>query len=276
MFLRLRRRYRTICEWIERKLTTVNEAPIFVLGNQKSGTTAIAVLLAERAGLSVEYDLTIGHGALVADIHQGRESLEALVEQNRLEFSREVVKDPNFTFLYKPLRERFPDAKYVMVMRDPRDNIRSILDRLNLPGGNTALKRSQYDEMTFGWKMVVDGSWMGIEDGNYIDRLAERWNRAAHMYLGNQNNIELIRYEDFIQRKVAAIDNLVSRLGEKKENQIEGKVDQQFQPRGHRRDVSWSSFFGKSNLKRIEKRCAKAMNAIGYGDYRTLEREHTS
>jgi hypothetical protein len=124
--------------------------------------------------------------------------------------------------------------------------------------------------------MVVDGSWMGIEDGNYIDRLAERWNRAAHMYLGNQNNIELIRYEDFIQRKVAAIDNLVSRLGEKKENQIEGKVDQQFQPRGHRRDVSWSSFFGKSNLKRIEKRCSEAMNAIGYGDYRTLEREHTS
>lgn len=75
--------------WFERQLATVNESLIIVLGNQKLDTTAIAVLLAERAGLSVAYDLTIGHRALVADIYQGTAALDALVGGNQLEFSGE-------------------------------------------------------------------------------------------------------------------------------------------------------------------------------------------
>jgi hypothetical protein len=71
---------------IERELATANESPIIVLGNQTSGTAAIAVLLAERAGLSIAYDLTVGQSALV--VHRGRASLDTLVEQNQLEFSR--------------------------------------------------------------------------------------------------------------------------------------------------------------------------------------------
>jgi len=267
---RTRRKYRQIHEWIERKLATINEAPIFVLGNQKSGTTAISVLLAERAGLSFDYDLTVGHSSLIVDIYQGTAPLSALVAENQLEFSREVVKDPNLTFLYEPLRERFPEAKFGMVVRDPRDNIRSILDRLELAGDKTTLDPSWSEQMTNGWGRVIDGGWMGIEGETYIDHLAGRWKRAARIYLDHQDNIELIRYEDFVEGKVSAIDDLVSRLGEELKNGIEEKVDQQYQPRGGRRDADWLSVFGEENLERIESKCTEEMRALGYTNFRIL------
>jgi len=156
-----------------------------------------------------------------------------------------------------------------MVMRDPRDNIRSILDRLELPGDEETLDPTRIEEVSEGWKRTIDGSWMGIEDGNYIVRLSERWNRAARTYLEHQNDIELIRYEDFCRAKVESIDDLVSRLGEEKINEIEEKVDRQFQPRGHLRDVEWLSFYGETNLNRIERRCEEEMSALGYDDFRT-------
>jgi hypothetical protein len=269
-------RIRRMYEWIERQLATVNETPIFALGNQKTGTTAIAVLLAERARLSVEWVLTAGDSTLVVDLCRGAVPLDTLVEKNQLEFSRDVMKAPNLMFLHGPLRKKFAEAQFVMVMRDPRDNIRSILDRLELPGDSETLDSQRYDGMSKGWRLVVDGSWMGIEGENYVDQLAARWNRAARIYLKHQDDIKLIRYEDFMEGKVEAINDLVSSLGEQAKDGIKEKIDRQFQPRGHRRDVDWVSFFGGPNLMRIERRCAEAMNALGYEDYRTLKNQRAS
>lgn len=252
-------------------LATINDAPVFVLGNQKSGTTAIAVLLAERTGHSVTWDPTSPqHDSLIVDIYQEAASISTLVQQCELAFSKDVVKDPNLTFVYDALQERFPDAQFVMVMRDPRDNVRSILDRLDLPGDATSLDSERYEAMSQGWRLVVDGSWMGIQGEHYIDSLAGRWQRAARIYLENEDTFQLIRYEDFMDAKVAAIDGLAARLGLEAKHGIEDKVDQQFQPRGHRRDANWPTFFGESNLRRIEIRCAEEMNALGYDSFHTM------
>jgi hypothetical protein len=111
----------------------VNERPVFVLGNQKSGTTAIAVLLGQHTGLSTSLGLTTQHSGRVVDIHRGNAPIDALVQENELEFSRDLIKDSNLTFLYRYLRDRFPEARFAMVVRDPRANVRSILDRLSIP-----------------------------------------------------------------------------------------------------------------------------------------------
>ncbi len=206
--------YRSADHSVREWLASVNETPILVLGNQKSGTTAIAALLAERAGLSVTWDLTMHDHTLIVEVYKGRAAFEEFVQKNRYGFSKQVIKDCTLTFLYDSLKERFPRAQFVMVMRDPRDNIRSILDRLELPGDQTKLDPARYEEMAEGWKLVVDGTWMGINSENYIDSLAARWNRAARIYLEHQEAVKLIRYEDFMQGKVEAIDSLVSRLGE--------------------------------------------------------------
>ena len=270
VLFRLRRVYQTVDHSVREWLASVNESPIFVLGNQKSGTTAIAVLLAERAGLSVTWDLTMYHNSLVRKLYHGTAPIDRLVERAQLPFSKDVIKDPNLTFLYESLRERFPRATFVMVIRDPRDNIRSILNRLALPGGEESLNPERIDEMPEDWQLVMDGRWMGIEGGNYVDHLSARWDRAARTYLEHQDDIELIRYEDFCQAKVTSIDGLVSRLGREKTNSIEEKVDRQFQPRGHRRDMDWLSFCGTANLKRIERRCAKEMDEFRYDNFCTI------
>jgi len=120
------------------------------------------------------------------------------------------------------------------------------------------------------WATVIDSSWMGIDADQYIEMLAARWQKAANIYLQNEENIELIRYEDFCADKVAAIEDLSTRLDLPRKNGIENEVDTQFQPRGSNRGVDWEEFFGAENLARIEARCVDEMRALGYEDFRTL------
>lgn len=268
------RAYRVTKKWCSRALATVNEHPIFVLGNQKSGTTAVAALLGELTALSTTLDLTTLYSSLVVDIYRENAPIETLVEQNELEFSRDIVKDPNLTFLYPHLRNRFPNARFAIVIRDPRDNIRSILDRLNLSGNQDQLQinkhwesLTEYDGMYEAWMTILDSSWMGVSATHYIEMLAARWQKATRIYLENRNQIELIRYEDFIDNKEKAIAGLASRLGLPEEKDISDQVDTQFQSRGSNRGVSWVNFFGEKNLWRIESRCAEEMKTLGYIDF---------
>lgn len=210
----LRQGGHAIRKWVKCQLASVNETPIFVLGNQKSGTTAIAILLAKRADLSVEWDLTtIEHGSLINKIYRGEASIGRLISQNRLIFSREVIKDPNITFCFSEVKERFPEAKFVMVVRHPCDNIRSILDRLGVPGNKSNIHYDRYGKIPNGWEVMLRGEWMDGEGGDYIENLALRWKKAESIYIDNIDNIEVIKYENFCSDKVASIDNLSSRLG---------------------------------------------------------------
>jgi len=248
---------------VRSRLSTVNEEPIIVLGNQKSGTTAIAALLAERAGLSATLDLEEMTAEDERQMHRRDDGLAAFVASHKLEFSRDVIKEPRLTFVYPQVRDRFPKAQYVFIVRDPRENIRSILDRLGLPGDRSQLPARDSADVDPVWELVLDGRWMGLSGETYIDRLAARWNAAAQTYLDNADAFALVRYEDFLNDKEAAIAQLAERLGLPAVNDIHEKVDVQYQPRGNR-NVDWEAFYGESNLDRIEQRCAAPMRALEY------------
>ena len=63
---------------------TVNARPIFILGNQKSGTTAIAALLAKITGLSVALDLRKEvHRPIIQKVKKGDVSFEAFVKRSK-------------------------------------------------------------------------------------------------------------------------------------------------------------------------------------------------
>jgi hypothetical protein len=112
-------------------VTRVNPRPIFVLGNQKSGTTAIAALFARLSGQTVTLDLFREvWWPTYQGIPSGDVSFDAFVARNRWGFSRDIVKEPNLTLFPDALAERFPEARTIFVVRDPRDNIRSLLNRL--------------------------------------------------------------------------------------------------------------------------------------------------
>lgn len=241
-----------------------NEDAIIVLGNSKTGTTVIAALLAEYGDLSVTLDFwpRLRRPEMLAAVHAGEMPFEAFVRRFRADFARDVVKDPHLTFLYPQLAQRFPRARFVMVMRDPRDNIRSILNRLGLPGDLDHLDPEAYRRMRPLWEAILKSPWLDVE-GNYVERLADRWATGARVYLHHQEGIELIRYEDFVADKRGAITGLAERLGVEKRGHIENKLDTRFQPPGDR-NVGWREFFGPSNLRAIEARCSEEARALGY------------
>jgi hypothetical protein len=237
---------------------------IIVLGNQKSGTTVVAALLSQCIGTSVTLDFPAEMRDLLHPrIWAGELDFKKLVRANRKEFSRGVVKDATLSLFFTQTAEHFPRSQFVMVMRDPRDNLRSILNRLKLPGNLTDLSPDVMAQMIPAWRLIVDGRWLGLRGDNYVARLAARWDLIASTYLAHTRRMVLFRYDDFMKDKAGAIERLARALGREPRHDISDKVDVQYQSRGDR-TVKWLDFFGLENLARIERICADRMASLGY------------
>lgn len=242
----------------------VRIAPVFVLGNQKSGTSAVAMLLGQLTGLSVANDLRREIGEqLIMRIRANQASLADLVRRNRVDFSRHIVKHPNLTLVYEELHRAFPASRFVFVMREPRDNIRSILDRLGLPGTISRIEKEQWAKVPAAWQAILRGDGLGIAAEHPIEVLACRWNFMADVYLQQGRDMKLIRYEDFLMDKLGSIRALAVGLDLQPVADISDRLDQQFQPRGAHRGIDPLTFFG-DNLERITAICRGRMAELGY------------
>ena len=242
----------------------VHPTPLIVLGNQKSGTTAIAALLADMVGLPVALDLKKEiHHPSIQRVKNGEISFADLVNRNKLDFSRPIIKEPALTFFYNELADYFPASRFVMVIRDPRDNIRSILNRLDVRGDLPDVGESEREKLTGAWPLIMDNRWLGIDGGNYIESLAHRWNYTTDLYKQNAERSVLVRYEAFLKDKVGVIAKLAKTLGLPQRHDISDRVDLQFQPAGNR-SARPLEFFGRDNLARIESICSTRMAEFGY------------
>ena len=241
-------------------------------GNQKAGTTAIAALLARASGLRFSNDplwhiaSLDAHESVVADLMAGRLDVGRVVRRYRAYFSAEIIKDPNFSCIYPQLGEYFPQSPQVFIMRDPRQNIRSILDRLGIDGRSDALGPEQERALPARWKAFLAGEEMGISDGNHVERLAQRWNRVLRCYLERDASVCLVRYEDFMADKAGCIGELAAKLGLAVRHDIRDHLDQQFQPRGNRA-IALDAFFSPRNLAAIESICGDGMARFGYAPH---------
>lgn len=270
--LRQVRRFGRRCvRFCQHRTARVHPRPVIIGGSPKSGTTAIAALLAKAVGERFSNDPfwhVVHHdarGFLLPEILEGRLTIGTFVDRYAAYFEAGIVKDPDFVFLYRQLRERFPESKQVFIVRDPRDNIRSILNRLGIPGDLQEIDpRSYIPASKPGWRAVFEGCGLGTIQGNYIARLARRWSLGVRRYLEERASIRLVRYEDFVGDKVGVIEQLADDLGLVVRNDISGEVNRQFQPRG-RRNVVLETFFGEDNLRAIESVCADGMAALNYG-----------
>jgi hypothetical protein len=254
-----------VIKWKSRNVV-INPCPIFVLGNQKSGTSIIAALLAEITELSLSLDLKIEYLSKRKSyplVLNGEKNFSQLIERNKLDFSRDIIKEANLTIFFDNLKSHFPQSQYVFVLRNPKDNIRSILNRLDIPGDLSYLGSERKKEIPFGWQQILDGVWLESHGKNYIEVLSERWNFLADIYLKNTDKIILIRYEDFIVDKVGEITRLAKKLGLNPVIDISQMVDIQYQPKGNR-NVNLESFFGQRNLMQIEQLCGDRMKLFQY------------
>ena len=239
------------------KTAKVHPAPILILGHAKSGTTAIASLLSKVTGEPVTIDPMFRidpEGHLQKQLLSQEIKFDELVQAHKLYFSTPINKDPKLTFFYDELCECFPLAKFIFVIRDPRDNIRSFLNRRGIPGNLDKLPED---------KKKWIGNLPPIPGKNYIEKLANRWNLAADTYLNHPETFILIRYEDFVLDKIGTTHNLAKKVGLIPSHDISEYVNLQYQPSGDRK-VNWSEFFETENLNQIETICREKMNCFGY------------
>lgn len=252
-----------------KRTTHIHSAPILISGNPKSGTTAIAVLLGKATGKSVTsdvfYRIDNEKGPFRERLFNGELTFRDLIRQNKLYFATDIIKDPNFVFFHYAMRKCFPNGRFIFIVRDPRDNIRSILNRLDVPGNLRALegayKESYFDRV--GWKLVMEGRLPDVAGATYIERLANRWNLVVETYIDHQDDMVLIRYEDFVKDKAGVIAQLARQVGLIPRRDITAFMDVQYQPRGDH-SITWSEFFGVDNLHRIETICSSRMSYFGY------------
>jgi hypothetical protein len=245
---------------------------VFVLGHQKAGTSALASLLGAISGiepvLDPFYTMERGRARELQKLFKHEKSIAEFTVEFPQYFAARLIKDPDLTFFYSELREANPSLQAVFVVRDPRDNIRSILNRLTLPGNLAELdERCQRiltgEKSTRAWRLMLDGKMPETPPGNYIERLAWRWQLAADTYLQHMSAMTLVRYEDFLINKVAVVADVARRAGLPPVHNIADRVDVQYQPRGDN-SASWQEFFGARNLALIETVCGDVMRKFSY------------
>ncbi|RNC82813.1 MAG: sulfotransferase [Phycisphaera sp.] len=241
----------------------VRQPRVIVLGNHKSGTTAIAGLLAARAGLTTTIDLPRSRRREGYRLARGEMSIAAFYERNADLFEADLVKIPAMTFAADDIAAFFPDSQVVFVVRDPRQNIRSILNRRGISGTGRKLPLIYRIKQRLNGSPSVDRAAWGGSGRGYVGVLADRWNRGAELYIQIKSRALLVRYEDFTADKLAQIDALTDTLRLDRKADITDMLDHQFQPAGNR-TVRADEFFGADNLAEIERVCAPMMHQFGY------------
>lgn len=237
--------------------------PVLVLGNQKTGSTAIARLLAAYGRLGIAADVPPAHTREQALV-EGALPMSDFLQQARYYFRHAVVKENMLTLPAGALLEALPQARFVYVVRRAGENIRSILDRLGLPG--RPLPFHALPAVPEGWRSVVDGRWLFPDARNHIAALAARWTRTARLYQQHRARLTLVRYEDFTADKERTIARLAEHLGIPQRQDIRSLLDVPFQPRGAHRRVAPADFFSPEALRIIRHRCTDAMQALGYDE----------
>ncbi len=239
---------------------------VIVAGMPKSGTTAIAKLLAEAADVKVCSDPFHQLGERNVDFREelfgGTLPLEKLWRRYQHIFSGEIVKDPNFPLLLSQIVKFLPEAQLVSIIRDPRDNIRSILNRLNLPGDPQGVDLSSAN-IPATWRNVLLGKQPDIPGDDYVEVLAHRWKISTEAFLQHRKRCVEIRYEDFVAQKSASISKLAASLGYTQLANIDHLVDVQYQPKGDSAG-RWKDFFEASQLDVINRVTGPLLGEFGY------------
>lgn len=254
-YTELKENLKKIWEAYQHKIAKPNKDALWIFGMQKAGTSAIAGLLAHKANKSITIDTPLLWTPHIQKLQNGEINLKDQMSFNSFDFSKEIIKEPNATYLLDEVQENFNMAKYVFVIRNPFDNIRSILNRLDVEGNHRNIEISK-----------IHPAWRGLFKNNgddYIIDLAQIWleTYSKDKFINSMRCI-LVKYEDFKKDKNKTIDKICTHLNYETVNSIDELKNHNFQPKGNP-NVDLKVFFG-SNYEIINDICGKQMRKFGY------------
>ncbi|MFW5993130.1 MAG: sulfotransferase [Desulfohalobiaceae bacterium] len=180
--------------------------------------------------------------------------------KNKRDFASRIIKEPFLTLFYDCLVEHFPKAQFLFLVRDPVENIRSILNRAGYKGRYDPEARLN---LSLEWRSILSGAYISPCCKDVLECLALRWNIMSSIYLDNQENIRLCRYEDFVQDKIKSLQDLCLDLGLPIMHELEHKLELQYQKKGET-GAGRQSFFSPEETHRIESICKANMQSLGY------------
>ena len=253
---------------------TVNRNAILVFGCQKSGTSAIASLMAEAGGLSSTVDIPALWRTPVRDVMEGKRRVEDLLDHHRAYFSRGLIKEPGLTLIMPEIVSAMGARKVVFVVRDPYDTVRSILQRRNVPGNLDGLTgdlerrlNKAHWHWTYDWPHRYRPTKpLCFENRHYVEGLAAMWQWSVEAFqktVAAGHDVEVVRYEDFLGNKQGTIEAVLSVMGVDVKHDIAPFLDVNFQPKGDH-SISVPDFFGGDNLARISAVTEAGRNYFNY------------
>lgn len=247
---------------------SVNEEAIFLLGNEKSGTTAIAALLSMASGSSVQLDIPEVWDPMQTKLHGRCKKLSEFIAGHSFRFSKDIIKEPVLTFEIECLRTIFPNARFNLIIRDPRNNIRSILNRLAIDAKANdinSIETKENAQTWTSWLTVLDNEWLLPREDHtsFIKSMSLRWNYIYELSLRHQEYLNVVKYEDFLENKVEFIEKLCASNKLSSGSTFHDQVDHQYQSKGDN-SLSWEAYFGEENLSVINSICEEGIKYFGY------------
>lgn len=232
-----------------------NPDATLLFGLNKSGTTVTINLLAHIAGKTFYDDFTNKLGDW-EDVMTGKCSLNSYVHKHSYPFSKDFIRFPIEPQSMVKANSFFSLNKYIITIRKPADNIKSILSRLKIPGDLDELEVSEHNIHPMWMKMLT-------KKQNYIDSIIQCWLEAYDQpqFIDSEKSV-LFKYEDFVTDKTGYIAQKVIELGYMQKKSIDHLIDVQYQPKGIR--TSNLKFFGKHNFEKIIAKTGSIASKYGY------------
>ena len=214
--------------------------PIFIIGCSRSGTTVTFETLRKSSQLiSFPYELPQLWHSLYGP-WDNQWASECANERNADPAHREKVLAYFYARLGKGqvldkscinilripyLHALFPNARFVYIYRDGRDNVSSLMDGwrhnnhfslkplLGEIPGTVAINEGEFS----GWSFFLPPNWRDYNNASLEEVCAHQWNTAntlaleAKPLIAEDKWIEL-RYEDLVESPVELFENVFSRL----------------------------------------------------------------
>lgn len=207
--------------------------PVFVIGCSRSGTTiTFETIAASGHFLHFDYELPQFWNSLVGPLNNGWESESARPEQALPEHRRRALayfyarlgqgqvldKTCINTLRVGYLHTLFPNAKFIFIQRDGRDNISSMIDgwRLGRTDGGFGLEKffgpspspvAINDGEFSEWHFFLPPGWKDYNKASLEEVCAYQWITANRLALDAARTIPPeqwigLRYEDIFERPV--------------------------------------------------------------------------
>jgi|GEM_PF-1531031 len=137
---------------------------------------------------------------------------------NRIRYFDKTISN---CFHLKFLHHVFPDAQYIMLLRDPQENISSMIEGWGRPElCNTQLTpiiRHLRDATIESWSYPAPPGWKDVVSWALPEICAWSWKQhieyALDFFKNEEKACEIVRYEDLIENNLETVCELAAKLG---------------------------------------------------------------